>query len=364
MKHWNIIFAIVMAILFAGFVSVYGQDTTSRSQVDSLEIIIKDNEKTMEEMAKNLEILIKRTAEKATKEYGKEIARELGKVLEELQKEIKELGEELGEEDQDGNPKAKEQKSGQVKTERNKEKSEGEEELDDHDGHWSEILDGLDIKFNKKKSKLKDVKTRWFLVDLGFASYIAPDALPEINGINPMEPDLINSISWRLHIFNQRINIANHYLNLVYGAGFSYNFYGFSNPSTLVAASPQVNFTLPDGNEISYKKNHLRATYLHIPLMLNLETNPYQKSKSFHINAGVYGNVLLGAKTSQKTNNRKIKMKDKFNLENFQYGLLAQLGYGPVTFYGTYGLNELFKPEKDNGYKVNPITFGVKLLPF
>ena len=225
-----------MAILFAGLVSVYGQDTTSQAQIDSLETKIKDNEKTLEEMAKNLEILIKKSAEKATKEYGKEIARELEKVLEELQKEIKDLSGELEEDDQSGGQKPQEQKNGRVKTERSKERGEVEnEDPENHDDHWSEILNGLDIKFNKKKSKLKDVKTRWFLVDLGFSSYVAPDALPEINGINPMEPDILNSISWRLHVFNQRINIANHYLNLVYGAGFSYNFYGFSNPSTLVA---------------------------------------------------------------------------------------------------------------------------------
>ena len=358
MKNWNIIFTIIMAALFAGFVSSYAQDTTSQKQIDSLENQIKDNEKNLEEIARNLEILIKKTTEKATEQYEKEISRELEKVLEELQREIKELTRGIEGEVQNGDQKAKEQKNGNGKTKSKGEKNEEEnEDLGDNGDNWSDILNGLDITFNKKKSKLKDVKTRWLLVDLGFASYIAPDALPEINGLNPMEPDIINSVSWRLHVFNQRINIANHYLNLVYGTGFSYNFYGFSNPSTLVPSSPQVNFTLPDGNELSYKKNHLRASYLHVPLMLNVETNPYQKNKSFHINAGVYGNVLLGAKTSQKTNNRKIKIKDKFNLENFQYGLIGQLGYGPVTFYGTYGLNELFKPGKDNGYKVNPITF-------
>lgn len=353
MKNWKLIITILIAVLFAGLVTSYAQDRSPQNLPDSTRVKIEDRQKEMEDLAEEIAILVEKMSQKASKEIEKEVSRELKETLREIREGMREMKQELEEEwnEEEQEDKEEERHSGDVSAE-------------DHDHNWGEILDGLDIKFNKKKKKLKNVKTRWFLFDLGFASYIAPDALPEINGVNPMEPDIINSVSWRLHVLNQRINIVNHNLNLIYDAGFSFNFYGFSNPSTLVPASPQVNFTMPDAAEVSYKKNHLRASYLHIPVLLNIETNPYRKSKSFHINAGVYGNVLLGGKTAQKTNNRKIKRKDKYNLENFQYGLLAQMGYGPITFYGTYGLNELFKPEKDNGYRVHPITFGVKLLPF
>ncbi|GAA5219467.1 porin family protein [Membranihabitans marinus] len=227
-----------------------------------------------------------------------------------------------------------------------------------------EALEGLDISIKKKDKPLKNVKTRWIMFDLGFATYINDGTLPEISGVNPMEPDILNSVSWNLHIMKQRINIIDHHINLIYGVGLSYNYYGFSENVTLDANAPEVSFDLDDENSSSYKKNHLRAAYLHLPLMLNFESNPLKKSKSFHFNAGVYGNVLLGAKTVQKTNETKIKVKDKFHLNNFQYGLLANIGYGPVTFYGTYGLNELFKSSKDAGYTVTPITFGIQILPF
>lgn len=341
----------MMSILFAGFTSAQAQDTTDQARIDSLKMKIEDRQQDLEEIAEEIAVLVEKLGRKASKEMEKEITRELKEALNELKDEMKEIKVELDEELEE-----------EWDDEDNGE--EWDDEDIDEDNDWGEVLDGLDIKFNRKKDKLKNVKTRWILIDLGFGSYVAHDDLPTLNGLDPMEPDILNSVSWRLHVLNQRINVASHYLNLLYGVGFSFNFYGFSNPSTILPSSPQVNFTLPDDNQISYKKNHLRASYLHIPLMLNIETNPYQKSKSFHINAGVYGNVLLGGKTTQKTNNRKTKIKDKYNLENFQYGLLAQLGYGPITFYGTYGLNELFKPEKDNGYTVHPITFGVKLLPF
>ncbi len=358
MRNWKIICTILTAILFAGIVSAYSQDTTSRSSTDSLEAEIETAEKEIEAMALKLQVLLEKLGEKTSKQVEEEVTREIKEAMEELERELEELDRELEEE-------LNEEKREQEEKER-KERSE-EEDVEirtDSDESLGEILDGLDISFNKKKDKLSNVKTRWFLVDLGFSSYIAKDPLPEIDGINPMEPDIINSVSWNLHLVNQRINIIRHHLNLVYGAGFSFNFYGFANPATLVPASPDVVFTMPTDNSVSYKKNHLRAAYLHLPVMLNIETNPYRKSKSFHLNAGVYGNVLLGGKTSQKTNNSKNKIKGKYNLENFQYGVLAQIGYGPVTFYGTYGLNELFKPEKDNGYTVNPITFGIRVIPF
>ncbi|MBY5958031.1 outer membrane beta-barrel protein [Membranicola marinus] len=356
MKNWKFITTIILAVLFAGLVSSYGQGTVPKNETDSTRIKMEQKQQELEELAQEIAELAEKMSQKASKEIEKEVSRELKEALREVKKGMEEMKREMEKEWNKENGQNEQEKKVEIEIE--------EEEIEREDNNWGEVLDGLDIKFNKKKDKLKNVKTRWFLFDLGFASYIAPEALPEINGVNPMEPDIINSVSWRLHVLNQRINLVNHNLNLIYGAGFSFNFYGFSNPSTLDVASPQVNFTLPDATQVSYKKNHLRASYLHFPLMLNIETNPYQKSKSFHINAGVYGNVLLGGKTAQKTNNQKIKIKDKYNLENFQYGLLAQLGYGPITFYGTYGLNELFKPEKDNGYRVHPITFGVKVLPF
>ena len=348
MKNLKILYTVLL-VLCINAQMVFGQDTTSRSSRDSIELEKQKTQVEIEEMARDLEALMSQLGEKISKHVNEEISREIKEAMKELQRELEGMEEELEELDKELEEEGEENRG--VGT-----NGKGES--------LGEVLDGLDIKWNKKKDKLANVKTRWFLLDLGFASYISPDPLPELDGINPMEPDILNSVSWRLHLVNQRINIIRHHLNLVYGAGFSFNFYGFSNPVTLAPSSPNVNFTLAEGNDASYKKNHLRASYLHLPVMLNIETNPYQKSKSFHINAGVYGNVLLGGKTSQKTNNRKTKIKDKYNLENFQYGLIGQIGYGPVTFYGTYGLNELFKPEKDNGYTVNPITFGIKLIPF
>ncbi|WP_236973758.1 porin family protein [Membranihabitans maritimus] len=335
MKNWKAILIICSAILCFGINFSIAQSTDS----DSLSTEIQDKIEKKNKEIKKIKDKIKVLKEKAEEIDNKEAREEIEDVVEDLEEEIEDLKEEI--------------------EELNEEDLENEVET-----IVENALEGLDISFKKKDKPLKNVKTRWFLVDLGFASYLSENTLPEIGGINPMEPDIINSVSWRLHVVRQRINLINHNVNLMYGAGFTFNYYGFSNPATLEPFEPNVTYTLEESDSYSYKKNHLRTTYLHIPVMLNFESNPRKKSKSFHLNAGVYGNVLMGAKTVQRTNNVKIKTKDKFNLNNFQYGLIGSIGYGPITFYGTMGLNELFKPEKSSGYDVTPITFGLSILPF
>jgi|GEM_PF-762903 len=335
MKIITKLIVLLFFIAIAG--ATYGQEFSpdSRMMIDSLKAEIEMQQKRLEVIAGEIADMAHKISQESATESERRLYREYEEEYRELSQEIIELKQEL---------------------------NEGEYEMKAED--LEKPSEDLTIKIKRSKSSLSEVKTRWGLVDLGFATFSFPNDLPEIEGVNPMEPDLMSSISWRLHIMNQRINLSRHKTNLIYGFGLEFDSYGLSYPVTLQPSSPLVEFSLPEENKLSFKKNKLRVTYLHIPVMLNFETNPSKKSKSYHFNAGVYGNVLLKAKTVQKTNEYKSKVKDQFNLNNFQYGLLAQAGYGPITFYGTYGLNEFFKPEKDNGYTLIPITFGIKIIPF
>ncbi len=101
-----------------------------------------------------------------------------------------------------------------------------------------------------------------------------------------------------------------------------------------------------------------------MPIMLNFETNSRRKSRSFHINIGAYGGPRLGSNFKTKGDGDKNKVKDDFNLVKWQYGLRAELGYGWFKMYGTLGLNDLFQEDKNNGYKVTPLSVGFILIPF
>lgn len=329
-------FLILLLLLISGKSILSAQEVTSDfSRVDSLIKEIETQQKQLEVIADKIADMAGEISRETTGVSDQALYRRYEAEYRDLSQEIAELKLELSEEEQET-----------------------------EDIKMEEPSEDLTIKILRNKSKPSDVKTRWGMVDLGFATFSFPDNTPELEGINPMEPDLMSSISWRLHIMNQRINLYRNRFNLVYGFGLEFDSYGFSYPVTLQPSRPMVEFRLPEDNRLNFKKNKLRVTYLHIPLMFDFETNPSRRSKSYHFNAGVYGNVLLKAKTVQKTNEYKSKVKDQFHLNNFQYGLLAQAGYGPVVFYGTYGLNEFFKPEKDNGFTLKPFTFGIKLIPF
>src|SRR5690625_6348441 len=51
--------------------------------------------------------------------------------------------------------------------------------------------DDLIIQVKRRKSTNNDVKTRWGIIDLGFSTYTYSDDVPDLEGINPVETDLM-----------------------------------------------------------------------------------------------------------------------------------------------------------------------------
>ncbi len=208
----------------------------------------------------------------------------------------------------------------------------------------------------------KNVRTRWVLMDLGTDVLLSDDDYTLENGIDPFEINAWKSTNVNLHLFQQRINLINHAVNLKWGLTFHFHKYMFDNPVTLDADSPQATFTYHEG--VNFKKNRLSATYLTMPVMFNFETKPRKKNRSFHINVGAYGGPRLGANFKTKLDGNKDKVKDDFNLAKWRYGLRTEIGFSGINLYATLALNELFQENKNNGYKVTPLSVGFVLIPF
>lgn len=215
----------------------------------------------------------------------------------------------------------------------------------------------------KKMSRSnKLVKTRYCLVDVGISNFSSPATYRLDDGTDPFELRTLKSLNINWHLVQQRLSMARGYLNLQYGLTLEYHRYFFQNPVILKDRTPNVEFEHTP--EISYKKNRLRYTYLTVPLMVNIKSNPNRSSKSLHISAGGFAGIFVGANFKTKANGNKSKYRDDFNLNKFRYGLRAEFGYGPLIFYGTYNLNELFEENKNNGYEINPFAVGVVVWPF
>lgn len=107
----------------------------------------------------------------------------------------------------------------------------------------------------------------------------------------------------------------------------------------------------------------MSATYLTVPLLLNLETNPDKKSNSFRLSAGMYGGVRIASRTKVKTEDKlKLKQRDDFNLNAFRYGPMVRIGYGWFNVYAQYALSDLFADNQ--GPELTPVTFGISIRAF
>lgn len=212
---------------------------------------------------------------------------------------------------------------------------------------------------DSKKPKTKRFTTRWFMLDVGLATLLEDGSF----NLTTPELELNQGRSWdiNLHIFRQRIGFARNHVNLMYGMSVDFNHFNFDSNSVLVADTNVVTFRTPDN--VNYNKNKLRTTYLEVPVLLNFNTNPRKSSRSVRVSGGVYGGLLVRAKTKQKSDSfGKTTDKDNYNLNRFRYGIVGELGLGPVNLYAKYQLNSMF--ENDQAGPVYPLTFGITVIPF
>jgi hypothetical protein len=232
----------------------------------------------------------------------------------------------------------------------------------DDNHHDDDTLFSTDY-YNKNSSyRNRKIKTRYGLVDFGFNALATPTTYRLENGIDPFELRLFKSTNFNLHLVQQRLGLANRHLNLVYGLSIESHRYSFDNPVVLLADTPEAQFQFFENRR--FKKNRLASTYLTIPMMFNIKSNPRYPYRSFHFSAGGYASLLLGANFKTKERGNKDKIKDNYGLNTFRYGLRGEIGYGPLIFYTTIDLNKLFDKDKDNGYEVTPFSIGLVIWPF
>lgn len=221
---------------------------------------------------------------------------------------------------------------------------------------------------NKSKKHLKDVKVSWFGFDLGWNNFTDRSAYgtPEVNDFVKLDgheatPDLFSlrngkSVNVNIWPIWMKVNLLNHYLSLKTGFGIEMNNYRYTKNISYVN---DISGTHIINDSINFEKNKLFSEYLTIPLLLNIESNPHQKDRSFCVTIGPTFGYLIKSRTKQISDERgKQKNNDAFNLEKFRLGLRAELGYGPVTFYGAYS----FTPIHQYGLKQYPYSIGIVLI--
>ncbi|VAW29580.1 hypothetical protein MNBD_BACTEROID07-1769 [hydrothermal vent metagenome] len=253
-------------------------------------------------------------------------------------------------------------------------------------GSHSLIVDNNgDVKW--KRTKPARFNGHWAGIDLGINGYFTPG----LNTDFGKTYDFLNqryekSINVNVNLFEQNIafNKAKT-IGLVTGVGFSFNNYRFSNPTYLSPDSNQVSgFYM---RNVNVRESKLSLFYLTIPVIFEFQSNNTRRSHRFFVGVGVLINARLRSHTKiyfnepnkqyyleypatgtqlpdyYTTPNRSgrniVKSVNSFNLQPFRFDATLRIGYGMISLYATYALNQMFL--KGQGLVLNQWSAGISL---
>lgn len=237
----------------------------------------------------------------------------------------------------------------------------------------------------KKDTARKQLETSWGSFDIGFnnyidrspydINYIAPNTDPQalenfcvgfVPNKNDFELKSGKSIHINIGIVKQQLSLYKHYVNLVYGLTYDINNWSYKSSiswnkipdnSTAFPNADQGPFMSKDS--VSFRKNKLVTNYLQVPLLLRFETSPHHANKNVYLSLGGYAGYLVRSHTKQieTGTTSKIKQHEDFNINKFQYGAQAELGYQGFSIYFKRSLTTL----TDYGTVQYPYSFGFRL---
>jgi len=223
--------------------------------------------------------------------------------------------------------------------------------------------------------KLSNISTNWGILDLGFSNYDdqtnysstgtflynRPGTAPL--GKNDFKLRAGKSINVNIWFFMQRMNLVNQHVNLKYGLGLELNNYRY-NIGTNISylehnpyVTGQVTSPVVIRDSIQFTKNKLAADYLTVPLMLNFSSSPGFTNRGISLSVGVSAGYLYSQRNKQVSHERgKEKNKGDYDLERFKLSYVAELGLGPVRFYGSYSPKSFY----GSGLDMKPYTLGIR----
>ena len=145
-----------------------------------------------------------------------------------------------------------------------------------------------------------------------------------------------------------------------WGLNLTWYRYSFQDPKTRIAkGADMVEFTVDPNNYTDYRRSLLRTTYVNAFLVPMIITEP-RDDESFRFGAGIYAGYRLGSKSKtvyDTEKKQKDKVKSNFYLNNFQYGIRAQVGWRSVDLFATYNMSTMF--QENRGPELYPFGFGI-----
>ena len=238
-------------------------------------------------------------------------------------------------------------------------------------------IDDMGRKNFERKQKSR-ISTNWLVVDLGFSNYDDRTDYGNtgnylVNNPAPGSPALSKSdfklragksVNVNVWLFMQQVNLIKKNVNLKYGLGVELNNYRYKSAISYKEGGVlPYNLGLTNApyvfrDSISFSKNKLALDYLTVPVMLNFATTPKYNRSGLSLSVGVSAGYLYSQRNKQKSDVRgKLKNNGDYDIEKFKFSYIAELGIGPVRFYGSYSPRSIYEHSMD----VRPYNFGLRL---
>jgi hypothetical protein len=223
-----------------------------------------------------------------------------------------------------------------------------------------EVNNNGEYKMKRRKTEEpSNVSTNWWIFDLGFSNYtdksnyttaLSSGFVGAGVGKDQMKLRTGKSKNVNVWFFMQKLNIASHVLNLKYGLGLELNNYSFDDNIAFTKKPTKISLS-----STNLKKAKLAADYLTVPVMLNVNFTP-GRNKGFGFSGGISAGYLYSSRYKSKVDGDTKKIKSEFDLERFKLSYIGELSLGPVRFYGSVAMKNMW----GKGLDMTPYNFGFR----
>jgi len=236
----------------------------------------------------------------------------------------------------------------------------------DYGNRFDDYADNDYVKVNRTRSGRNRGTYGSFEVELGMNNWLVKGSFPDNdNAAYAVKP----WGSWYVGVggaYHTRIAGP---LKLKWGGNLTWYNWKMENASVRITKNDLETTFVEDPN-INGKKSKLAATYVNASLMPMLEFNSGNRSRGWNwskyrnrglrIGAGMYAGYRIDSwtkiKYAENGENKKDKEKGNYYLNNFRYGVKAQVGFRGMDLFFNYDLNDVFA--KDRGPELQAISFG------
>lgn len=208
-------------------------------------------------------------------------------------------------------------------------------------------------------------KGHWGGIELGFNNYSSAMLRTSLSNDSYMHLNAQKSLVVGLNILPYSIGLQKGGNNFGMMTGMGLTVHNYRLDSQNILKRDNNGHTTYEVATRPVNKNKITATYLTIPLLLEIQFPTSHKNR-LYISGGFYGGFKLGSHTKVMYNddleNNKVKSRADLNIHPFRYGATIRAGYGIIQLFATADLSPMF--QSGYGPELYPWSIGLSLITF